>query len=302
MPFDRRSSDDVVAAVVLTVKVEVPVPPLTEAGLKAHVGPRVADGATVHVKATAAVKPFTGAMVIVEVEAAPGAIVAGASGEALMVKSGAMTVTLSALVWVTEPTPLTVTVYPPAGVVAVVLTVKAQFPVPPGIEAGTKAHVGGEATTGVTEQDKATLPVKPFNGATETVDVADDPADTVAGVSAVALSVKSGASLNATDWMTQLPVTTGAVASQLPIAAVIRCSELSPFGRVSEVNANPAPGPVTVFATVAPATTNSTGVAVAQTPVSARAEEPMAPTLMSTGFAISRPLYSSTRTSGACAA
>jgi hypothetical protein len=191
----------VVAAVVLTVKTEVPVPPVTEAGLKAHVGPRVADGATVHVKATAAVKPLTGAMVIVEVDAAPGAIVVGASAPAVIVKSetaAAVTVMLSALVWVTDPTPLTVTVYPPAGVAAVVLTVKAEFPVPPGIEVGTKAHVGGEATTGVMEQDKATPVVKPFKGATETVDVADDPAATEAGVSAVALRVKSGVSLNAT--------------------------------------------------------------------------------------------------------
>src|SRR5579862_5810271 len=112
MPFGRRSSDDVVAAVVLTVKTEVPEPPVTEDGLKAHVGPRVADGATVQVKATAAEKPLTGAIVIVEVDAAPGAMVAGESAEEVMVKSGVadpVTVMLSGVVWVTEPTPLTVT-------------------------------------------------------------------------------------------------------------------------------------------------------------------------------------------------
>jgi hypothetical protein len=57
--------------VVLTVRVEVPEPPATDAGLNAHVGPRVAAGATLHVKATAALKPFAG--VIVEVADPPGA-------------------------------------------------------------------------------------------------------------------------------------------------------------------------------------------------------------------------------------
>ena len=102
-----------VAAVVLTVKVEVPVPPGTEAGLNAQVGPRVATGATLQVKATASVKPLTGPIVTVEVEDAPAATVAGESGEAAIVKSGttpAVTVRLRAMVWVADPTPLTVSV------------------------------------------------------------------------------------------------------------------------------------------------------------------------------------------------
>ena len=90
-----------VAAVVVTVSVEVPVPPGTEAGFNAHVGPRVTAGATVQVKATAAVNPLTGAIVTVEVDDAPAATEAGARGEAAMVKSAhttAVTVRLRALV------------------------------------------------------------------------------------------------------------------------------------------------------------------------------------------------------------
>ena len=87
-----------VAAVVLTVSTEVPEPFATEAGLNAHVGPRVTAGATLQVKATALLKPLpaAGAMVIVEVEDAPAATVAGASAEAAMVKSAAGAVTVRA--------------------------------------------------------------------------------------------------------------------------------------------------------------------------------------------------------------
>jgi hypothetical protein len=86
----------VVAAVVLTVSVEVPEPPATEAGENAHVGARVAAGVTLQVNATALLKPFTGATVMVEVEDAPAATEAGASAEAASVKStGAVTVNVS---------------------------------------------------------------------------------------------------------------------------------------------------------------------------------------------------------------
>ena len=84
-----------VGAVVLTVSVEVPELFGTEAGLNEHVGPRVAAGATLQVKATALVKLLTGAMVIVEVEDAPAETEAGASSVAAIVKSpagGAVTV------------------------------------------------------------------------------------------------------------------------------------------------------------------------------------------------------------------
>src|SRR5258708_25000352 len=108
--LDRGSSDAVVAAVVLTVSVEVPVPPGTEAGLSAHVGPRVAAGATVQVRATASLKPLTGPIVIVEVADAPGATVAGESAEAAIVKSAATAAVLNATVCITQLPPATTAV------------------------------------------------------------------------------------------------------------------------------------------------------------------------------------------------
>ncbi len=94
-------SDAVVAAVVETVKVEVPVPLVTEAGLNAQVGCRVAAGVTAQVRFTVPVKPFTGAMVMVDVAAPPGVTVAGVGVEATTVKSGtgaAVTVKVKTLV------------------------------------------------------------------------------------------------------------------------------------------------------------------------------------------------------------
>ncbi len=97
-PLEGGDSDAVVAAVVLTVSTDVPEPFATEAGLNAHAGPRVSAGATLHVKATALLKPLpaTGAIVIVEAEDAPAATVAGASAVAAMVKSAAGAVTVRA--------------------------------------------------------------------------------------------------------------------------------------------------------------------------------------------------------------
>ena len=61
MPLSRGATDAVVAATVLTVNVDVPEPPATEVGSDAQVAGRVATGVTVQVKATALLKPFTGA-------------------------------------------------------------------------------------------------------------------------------------------------------------------------------------------------------------------------------------------------
>jgi hypothetical protein len=83
------ASDAVVAAEVLTVNVEVPEPPVTEAGLSAQVGGRVAVGVTLQVRFTVPVKPLTGETVIAEVALAPAAIVAGVSAVPPTVKSGA---------------------------------------------------------------------------------------------------------------------------------------------------------------------------------------------------------------------
>ena len=100
-PRDRGSSDAVAAAVVLTVSVEVSVVPVSEAGFNAQVGPRVAAGVTVQVRATGSARPLTRAIVIVEVDDAPAATEAGVSAVAAMVKSGstaAVTVRLKTLV------------------------------------------------------------------------------------------------------------------------------------------------------------------------------------------------------------
>ena len=75
---------------LLTVKVDVPEPPATEAGLNEQVGGGVTTGAILlQVRLTLPLKPLAGAMVIVEVAAAPAEIVAGESAVAAIVKSGA---------------------------------------------------------------------------------------------------------------------------------------------------------------------------------------------------------------------
>ena len=58
------------AAVVVTVKVDVPER-ATEVGFGEQVGGRFTTGAMLQVKATALLKPFSGAMVIVDVPILP---------------------------------------------------------------------------------------------------------------------------------------------------------------------------------------------------------------------------------------
>jgi hypothetical protein len=101
----------VVAAVVLTVSVEVPEALATDAGLSVHVGWRVAVGVTAQVRFTALLKPPTAAIVMVEVAVPPTLIEAGVAAEATIVKSGvAATVTVAVVVWFTPPAPRIVTV------------------------------------------------------------------------------------------------------------------------------------------------------------------------------------------------
>jgi hypothetical protein len=101
----------VVAAVVLTVSVEVPEALATDVGLSVHVGWWVAVGVTAQVRFTALLKPPTGAIVMVEVAVPPALIEAGAAAEAAIVKSGAaVTVTVAVVVWFTPPAPRIVTV------------------------------------------------------------------------------------------------------------------------------------------------------------------------------------------------
>ena len=122
-------SEPLVAAVVLTVTVDVPEPPETEAGLKEHVGAGVTAGVMLlQARLTAAVKPCAGVMVIVEVAVAPGATEAGDSAVAEMTKSGGVAVTVRPIVvsWLNEEVPVTVTLEVPGGVIAVVLRVRVE--------------------------------------------------------------------------------------------------------------------------------------------------------------------------------
>ena len=89
-PLDCIASDAVVAAVVLIVSADVPEPPATELGLNEHMGGRVAVGVILlQVRVTAPVKPFVGAIVIVEVAVPPGEMEAGDRAVAATVKSAA---------------------------------------------------------------------------------------------------------------------------------------------------------------------------------------------------------------------
>ncbi len=85
---EELASDAVVTGLVVTVSTDVPVPPVTVAGAKAHVGANVTTGVmAVQERLTSPVNPFTEAMVIVEVELAPALTEAGVKAEADKVKS-----------------------------------------------------------------------------------------------------------------------------------------------------------------------------------------------------------------------
>ena len=89
MPRDFGARDAVVAAVVLTVSVEVPAPPVTAAGLNAQVAGRLAAaGVMRQVRFTVPANPPAAAIVIVDVDDAPAAIVDGVRGVPAIEKSG----------------------------------------------------------------------------------------------------------------------------------------------------------------------------------------------------------------------
>jgi hypothetical protein len=91
------------------------------------------------------------------------------------------------------PVPVTVTVYVPSVVEPVVTTLRVALPNPPvTVPDGEKLHVGEFAPDGATAQVRATLLVKPFSGAIVTVEVAELPGPTAAGLNAVADNVKAG--------------------------------------------------------------------------------------------------------------
>ena len=99
-------------AVVLTVKVEVPEPAATEVGFNEQTGGRFTTGAMLQVTATALLKPFSGAIVIVDVPDPPAFTVAGEKADAAMVKSGVpVAIKVATAVCVREPeVPVTVMV------------------------------------------------------------------------------------------------------------------------------------------------------------------------------------------------
>ena len=191
-PRECGERDAVVAAVVFTVSVEVPVPLVIAAVLNEQVGGRLTAGVTLQVRFTVALKPLTGAIVMVEVAMPPAATVAGVSVDGVMVKSAtraAVTVKLTVVEWFTVPAPATVTVYGPVGVVVEVVTVNAALPEPPATEPGTMAHVGAGVTTGAMLHVRFTVLLKPLSGVTMIEEVAVPPAATELGESADAAMV-----------------------------------------------------------------------------------------------------------------
>jgi hypothetical protein len=182
-----------VAAVVENVKVEVPVEPgvkLTLVGLRAAVAP-VAVGETVADRATLPVNPRL-PTVTVDVAEWLETMLAGLAADAVTVKSP-VTVTDTVAVWDSVPlAPVTVTVYVPAGVDAVVAIVRVLVPVEPGVRlilVGANVNVMPVAA-GATAAESATLPVNPRLLAV-IVEVALLPATKLAGVAAPAAIVKS---------------------------------------------------------------------------------------------------------------
>jgi hypothetical protein len=75
---------------------------------------------------------------------------------------------------------------------ATVLTVRTDVPLPFATDAGLNEQVAGRETAGVMLQARLTAPLNPLAGVIVTVEVADEPAATEAGVSAVAAMPKSG--------------------------------------------------------------------------------------------------------------
>jgi hypothetical protein len=151
----------------------------------------VAAGETVADSATLPVKPLL-LRVIVEVADWPAVMLAGVAAPAAIVKS-ATTVTVTVAVWDSVPlAPVTVTVYVPAGVDAVVAIVSVDVADDPGVRltlVGAKVNVIPVAA-GATVAESATLPVKP-RLLTVTMEVADPPAVKLAGDAAPAATVKS---------------------------------------------------------------------------------------------------------------
>jgi hypothetical protein len=166
-------------------------------GAKAKVIP-VAAGANVAESATLPVKPRLFA-VIVEVADPPAVKLAGDAPLAEIAKSPT-TVTVTVAMWEVVPLePVTVTVYVPAGVDAVVAIVRVLVPVEPAVRltlVGLNVNVMLVAA-GATVADSATLPVNPWL-VRVMVEVAEPPAVKLAGVAALAAIVKPAPTVSVT--------------------------------------------------------------------------------------------------------
>ncbi len=87
-PPAREAMDAVVTGLVATLRVDVPLPPVTAAGLKAQVGGKATTGVTLQPRVTSALKAFTGAIVIVDMDDDPALTDTGVKAEAVRSKSG----------------------------------------------------------------------------------------------------------------------------------------------------------------------------------------------------------------------
>lgn len=156
---------------MLTVRVGVPLPPLTVAELKLQVGGNAVAGVTAQVRFTVELKPFDGVIVTVDVAEPPGVMAVGDRVVAVSANVGgtAVTVKLAVVVWNTVPkVPVMVKLKFPAGVDTVVVTGRDTLTCP--LPDGTKIEAGEQkAPEGSPEQVTVTVPENPGCGFTSTV-------------------------------------------------------------------------------------------------------------------------------------
>jgi hypothetical protein len=154
---------------VLTIKVEVPVPPDIVAVLKLHVGGTAVVGVTAQVRATLELKLPTGVMVTCDVAEAPGTTVAGDKVVDVKLKDGLppVTIRLTVAVWTKVPAvAVIVKLEVVSGVEVLVDTVKGALTAPE-LPADTETEVEEhEAPDGKPEHVTVTFPLNPAWGVT----------------------------------------------------------------------------------------------------------------------------------------
>lgn len=149
-----------VAPVVLTVRVEVPVPAMV-AGVNDDVVPL---GRPAMLSGTLPVKPLS-AVAVTVYDVPPPAVTVWLAGLILMVKSVTLSVTPAAVFALGPLVPVTVSVELAAGVLLEVVTVMVEVPAPemvPGLKLAV-VPAGNPVTAGVT------VPVNPFTAVVVTV-------------------------------------------------------------------------------------------------------------------------------------